>query len=95
MRAFLGDFWGGPWPASTVPGRSRTRSLPTPGFEHLGSAPGSTLPSGEGVAAAVMALTAAPFKQDIDLLIEDCNSRGRDLAISRRFDPPMAYGPKR
>ena len=62
----------------TVPGRSRTRSLPTPGFEHLGSAPGSTLPSGEGVAAAVMALTAAPFKQDIDLLIE-----GLQLAAQR------------
>jgi hypothetical protein len=63
----------------TVPGRSRTRSLPTPGFEHLGSAPGSTLPSGEGVAAAVMALTAAPFKQDIDLLIE-----GLQLAARRQ-----------
>jgi hypothetical protein len=74
-----GDFWGGPWPASTVPGRSRTRSLPTPSFEHLGSAPGSTLPSEEGVAAAVMALTAAPFKQDIDLLIE-----GLQLAAQRQ-----------
>jgi hypothetical protein len=35
-------------------------------------------PSGESVAAAVMALTAAPFKQDIDLLIE-----GLQLAAQR------------
>jgi hypothetical protein len=62
-----------------VPGRSRTRSLPTPSFEHLGSAPGPTPPSAEGVAAAVMALTAAPFKQDIDLLIE-----GLQLAAQRQ-----------
>jgi hypothetical protein len=34
--------------------------------------------SGEGVAAAVMALTPAPFKQDIDLLIE-----GLQLAAQR------------
>jgi hypothetical protein len=85
-----GDFWGRPWPASTVPGRSRTRSLPTPSFEHLGSAPGSTPRSGEGVAAAVMALTVAPFKQDIDLLIE-----GLQLAAQRQqaeARPKLAVG---
>jgi hypothetical protein len=42
-----------------------------------------------------MTLAAASFKQDIDLLIEDCNSRRRDPAISHRSGPPMAYGSKR
>ena len=46
-------------------------------FRALGSAPGSTPPSGEGVAAAVTALTAAPFKQDIDLLIEGLQLAGQ------------------
>jgi hypothetical protein len=79
VRAILGDFWGRPWLASTMPGRSRTHSLPTPSSEPLGSAPGSTPLSGEGVAAAVMALMAAPFKQDIDLLIE-----GLQIAAQRQ-----------
>jgi hypothetical protein len=90
VRALRVDFWGRPWPASTVPGRSRTRSLPTPSFEHLSSAPGSTPPSGELVTAAVMALTAAPFKQDIDLLIE-----GLQLAAQRQqaeARPKLAVG---
>ena len=47
-------------------------------------------PSGELVAAAVMALTAAPFKQDIDLLIE-----GLQLAAQRQqaeARPKLAVG---
>jgi hypothetical protein len=73
VRALLGQVMA----SVSAPGRPRTRSLPTPSFEHLGSAPGSTHPSGEGVAAAVMALTAAPFKQDIDLLIEGLQLAGQ------------------
>jgi len=58
--------------------RSRTRSLPTPSFEHLGSTPGST-PLRRARRGCGRGPDAAPFKQDIDLLIE-----GLQLAAQRQ-----------
>ena len=85
VRALLGQTMASVYGA----GRSRTRSLPTPSFEHLGSTPGST-PLRRARRGCGRGPDAAPFKQDIDLLIEGLQLAAQRQQAEARQEPPAA-----